>query len=47
MRLWNALVKRWKKFLWSAPFWALIGLVGCGSGPNAWRAMDWDCGFSG
>jgi hypothetical protein len=32
MRLWNALVKRWKKFLWSAPFWALIGLVGCGSG---------------
>jgi hypothetical protein len=24
--------KRLKKFLWTPAFWALIGLVGCGSG---------------
>jgi hypothetical protein len=24
--------KWWRKFLWSPLFWALIGLVGCGTG---------------
>jgi hypothetical protein len=24
--------KQWKKFLWSANFWALIGVIGCASG---------------
>jgi hypothetical protein len=28
----EAMTKRLKKFLWTPPFWALIGLFGCGSG---------------
>ena len=26
------MTKRFKKFLWTSNFWALIGFIGCGSG---------------
>jgi hypothetical protein len=26
------MVKRLKRFLWTPPFWALVGMVGCTSG---------------
>jgi hypothetical protein len=32
MRVRAALLKWLKKFLWTAPFLALVGLFGCGSG---------------
>jgi hypothetical protein len=28
----EVMTKRFKKFLWTSNFWALIGFIGCGSG---------------
>jgi hypothetical protein len=28
----DVMTKRFKKFLWTSNFWALIGFIGCGSG---------------
>ncbi len=28
----DEMTKRFKKFLWTSNFWALIGFLGCGSG---------------
>ena len=32
MRLKKEMIERLKKFLWTPAFWALIGVVGCGTG---------------